>query len=237
MVATQLITKPTKKPRGRAAGVQHLLLIRHGQTDANRLGIIQGHSQWELNALGRRQAELVADRLAEFEPRIDVLVCSDLLRAQQTAAPIAAALGGMPIHTDPAWRERGYGQFEGLTPPQRSDYIARTGLHSDDLPPGAQTLEEYQRQIHDAFLAVPRQFADARCIAIVTHGGACKAVLAMLADGRLPATHKVALDAKYTPNCSVTHLTLRHAEKAYKLELLHCTEHLSSIETTAMDNG
>jgi hypothetical protein len=59
----------------------------------------------------------------------------------------------------------------------------------------------------------------------------------MLADGRLPATHKVAVDAKYTPNCSVTHLTLRHAEKAYKLELLHCTEHLSSIEATATDNG
>jgi broad specificity phosphatase PhoE len=225
------------KARTRGAQVQHLLLIRHGQTDANRLGIIQGVSQWELNALGHRQAELVAARLGVFRPSIDVLVCSDLLRAQQTAGPIAQILGGLPIHTDPAWRERCYGAFEGLKPDQRAARKAQLGLSDTDLPPGAQSIEQYQQQIHDAFLAVPKRFNDAHCIAIVTHGGACRAILSMLADGRLPATHNVALDAKYTPNCSVTHITLRHAERAYKLELVHCTEHLSAIEATALDNG
>jgi broad specificity phosphatase PhoE len=235
MVAAQLITDSTKKAR-KAGPVQHLLLIRHGQTDANRLGIVQGHSQWELNELGHRQAALVAERLADFTPKIDILVCSDLLRAQQTAAPIAEVLG-IPIQSDAAWRERCYGQFEGLSPEARQVRKLQLGLTDTDVPPGAQTVEQYQEQIHDAFLAVPRQFPDAHCIAIVTHGGACKSVLAMLADGRLAATNKVAVDAKYTPNCSVTHLTLRHAERAFKLELLHCTEHLSSIEATATDNG
>jgi probable phosphoglycerate mutase len=237
MVAPQLLTDSTKKARAKAGHVQHLLLIRHGQTDANRLGIVQGHSQWELNALGRRQAALVAERLGDFKPKIDVLVCSDLLRAQQTARPIAAALGDLPIHSDAAWRERCYGQFENLSPEARQHRMTELGLCDNDIPPGAQTIEEYQRQVREAFLSVPKLFADARCIAIVTHGGACKSVLAMLADGRLPATHKVAVDARYTPNCSVTHLTLRHAERAFKLELVHCTEHLSSIEATATDNG
>jgi probable phosphoglycerate mutase len=237
MVAAQLLTDPTKKTRNKSGPVQHLLLIRHGQTDANRLGIVQGHSHWLLNELGHRQAALVAERLAEFTPKIDILVCSDLLRAQQTAGPIATALGGLPVHSDRAWRERCYGEFEGLSPEARADRIAVLGLRETDVPPGAQTVAEYQQQIRDAFLAVPRQFPDAHCIAIVTHGGACKSVLAMLADGRLPATHKVAVDAKYTPNCSITHLTLRHAERAFRLELLHCTEHLSSIEATATDAG
>ncbi len=237
MVASQLINDVIKKPAAKAGHVQHLLLIRHGQTDANRLGIVQGHSQWELNPLGHRQAALVAERLGVFKPKIDILVCSDLLRAQQTVMPIAAALGGMSVHSDPAWRERCYGQFEGLSPEARQERKTQLGLADDGVPPGAQTVMEYQQQIRDAFLSVPKQFPEARCIAIVTHGGACKSVLAMLADGRLPATHKVAADARYTPNCSVTHITLRHAERAFKLELLHCTEHLSSIEATATDNG
>ena len=83
----------------------HIVLVRHGQTEANATGIVQGHLPTSLNELGHRQARLVARRLATFEPRIDLIISSDLPRTRETATPLAAALS-MGVHYDPAWRER-----------------------------------------------------------------------------------------------------------------------------------
>ena len=63
----------------------HLLLLRHGQTDSNASGIVQGHLPVPLNALGRQQAAALAGRLRTYTPRIGRLVSSDLARAAQTA--------------------------------------------------------------------------------------------------------------------------------------------------------
>src|SRR5687768_7173665 len=83
----------------------HLFLLRHGQTDSNAAGVVQGHLPVPLNDLGRRQAALLAARLTVASPRIGRVISSDLPRAAQTAQPIAAALG-LSIEFDAAWRER-----------------------------------------------------------------------------------------------------------------------------------
>ena len=64
-----------------------LILIRHGETDWNRELRFQGQVDVPLNAMGHEQARRLAQRLAQEQCVVDHLVCSDLIRAQQTAHP------------------------------------------------------------------------------------------------------------------------------------------------------
>lgn len=104
----------------------HILLLRHGQTDANAAGILQGHLPTPLNLVGLRQATRLAERLASYRPPVQALICSDLPRAMQTAAPIAAACRLTP-RTDPAWRERDFGPWAGRSVSARQLWIAAAG--------------------------------------------------------------------------------------------------------------
>src|SRR5512135_227638 len=97
-----------------------LLLVRPGETEWKAVGRLQGHSDIPLNDTGRAQAKELAARLAAHG--ISRVWTSDLARARETGAIIAAHLGlGEPvIETD--LRERRFGIFEGLT---RDEIAAR----------------------------------------------------------------------------------------------------------------
>ena len=84
-----------------------LLLVRHGETEFNSVGRIQGHTDIDLSTKGIRQVELLADYLAD-EP-IDVIYSSDLRRAARSAEIIASRLGKKVI-TRPELREINYGR-------------------------------------------------------------------------------------------------------------------------------
>lgn len=92
--------------------VTKLFLVRHGQSAGNAEGRFGGHSPTPLSDLGRRQAEAAAAALAK--EGITAIYSSDLLRAVQTAEPLAR-LTGLPITATPAFRERNIGVLEGLT--------------------------------------------------------------------------------------------------------------------------
>lgn len=92
--------------------VTRLYLVRHGQSAGNAEGRFGGHSPTPLSELGRKQAAVTADLLAR--ERIDAIYSSDLLRAVETAKPLADLLG-MPIIETPIFRERHVGVLEGLT--------------------------------------------------------------------------------------------------------------------------
>lgn len=89
-----------------------LVLVRHGQTDANAGGRFQGHQDVPLNRIGRSQAESVAVRVAALNP--DRIVSSDLSRAVATAEPLAERVG-LTIETDVRLREIDVGSWQGLT--------------------------------------------------------------------------------------------------------------------------
>jgi probable phosphoglycerate mutase len=89
-----------------------LIVLRHGQTAWNAEGRIQGQLDVELTELGIEQAAAAARRLAELRP--DAIVSSDLRRAADTAAALAA-LTGVPVRFDPRLRERDFGLWQGLT--------------------------------------------------------------------------------------------------------------------------
>src|SRR3954469_18439411 len=94
-----------------------LLLVRHGETDWNAEGKLQGHTDRPLNDYGRRQAEALAERLAE--ERVDAVYARDLARTRETAEIVGARLG-LPVVLDPDLRERNWGTWEGLTPGERA---------------------------------------------------------------------------------------------------------------------
>jgi len=94
------------------AGDQRILfLFRHGETDWNREGRLQGHTDTPLNATGLAQAEALAETLRRH--RLDAVVSSDLMRAWATAQIVAEALG-LPLLADPGLRETNVGAAEGL---------------------------------------------------------------------------------------------------------------------------
>ena len=93
-----------------------LLLVRHGETDWNAEGKLQGHTDRPLNDYGRRQAQALADRLAG--EAIDAVYASDLSRARETAEILGARLG-LPVVVDPDLREKNWGSWEGLTSDER----------------------------------------------------------------------------------------------------------------------
>lgn len=92
-----------------------VILIRHGETEWNREGRMQGHLDSPLTEQGRKQAEEVAERLADLP--IKAIYSSDLGRAVKTAQALARRIG-LSILPEPRVRERNLGVFQGLTEPE-----------------------------------------------------------------------------------------------------------------------
>lgn len=149
-----------------------LVLIRHGETDMNRELRFQGHLDVGLNAIGLEQARRLAARMAG--ERADAVYVSDLLRAQQTAKPIAGELALQPV-ADTGLREQCFGRVEGM----RADDIQRDlpdawagWLRFDEhfaMPEGESTREFHARvmaAIQKLVAAHPQQR-----VVVVTHGG------------------------------------------------------------------
>ena len=107
-------SRPATCPRHAATvgGNDDDLLARHGETDWNLERRVQGHTDRPLNESGRAQALALADRLSTES--LDAVYSSDLARARETAAVIAARHGLDVIETSDL-REKDFGSWEGMT--------------------------------------------------------------------------------------------------------------------------
>ncbi len=151
-----------------------IYLVRHGETDWNQSGRIQGHRDPPLNDVGRAQARLASHRLVQLGPT--ALYSSDLQRAYETAQIIGVALGSRVIQK-PSLREINFGIWQGWTSQEISErdpegYAARRANPYDVTPEGGET---WRRFYDRAVLAVHEILAssDAKRIAVVAHGGIC----------------------------------------------------------------
>jgi broad specificity phosphatase PhoE len=211
--------------------VFHVLLLRHGQTDSNAGGMIQGHLPVPLNDVGRRQAELLAQRIAVWRPRIEAIVSSDLARAAQTVEPIARACGLTDrITFDRTWRERGLGEMEGKTVGDREIWRAAAG---DITPPGAEAVPQFRSRVVEALRNLPASQAGRTVVAVVTHGGPIRTILRALVSGELPLDgDRAAAEAEEIANCSVLHLTWSPTRRTWQIACLNDVAHLASLATT-----
>jgi probable phosphoglycerate mutase len=151
-----------------------ILLVRHGETDWNAAGRIQGHSDTPLNAAGRLQARRAAQRLAR-EP-IRALYSSDLARAFETAAIIGAPLG-LTVVASPQLRERRYGEWEGLTSPEiQARYPEQFAIwrarSTDFVPPQGETRNELLTRALAELQTIARRHVR-EMVVVVSHGGLC----------------------------------------------------------------
>lgn len=149
-----------------------VFLLRHGLTDWNAERRLQGHLDHPLNAIGHRQARQLGQALADED--IAAIYSSDLLRARQTAAPLAQALA-LPVHTDPMLRERHFGHLEGLSYQEIDERFPEDArgwrLREPGFAPGGgETLSHfYDRTVAAvARLAAPHA---GESIALFSHGG------------------------------------------------------------------
>lgn len=118
--------------------MSQLILVRHGQTDANAAGLLLGQTDPPLNDAGRRQAEAVAARVAAYAP--ERVISSPLLRTVQTAEVVAAACG-LPVDVEHRLIEVDYGDYDGVPFAELpSDLVRRWRTEADFAPPGGESL-------------------------------------------------------------------------------------------------
>ena len=142
-------------------------VVRHGQTDWNREGRIQGGTDNPLNATGREQAANLGRLLADV--KIDTVYTSSHQRAAQTAAVFE---GKTRIVAMDELRERFFGKFEGANdkdPAIVADWNKRRFSWTDDME-GGETLESQSRRA-EAALKTIRERTPRGTVVIVGHGG------------------------------------------------------------------
>lgn len=149
-----------------------VILIRHGETDWNAEGRIQGHLPIPLNERGLAQAEAISDRLASV-PFV-ALYSSDLLRARQTAEAIGRG-SGHDVRTDERLREWDLGILSGLMRTVAEELhpeafgIFRNRI-VDEPVPGGESIRARFIRVTDAVREIAAAHAGETVIA-VTHGG------------------------------------------------------------------
>jgi len=158
------------------ASPRTLYLVRHGETEWNRIGRWQGATDIPLSDVGRAQARLLAARLRDS--RIAAVYASQLSRALETAQILAAGLGAPAPTVDPRLRERGYGAFEGLTREECAERFPRVWeqylADRRVVPPNAEPQAQVTERITAAMLeiaAAADDRPDAEAILVVSHGG------------------------------------------------------------------
>lgn len=153
-----------------------LFLVRHGETRENVARILQGHLPGHLTARGISQAEALRDRLAGHH--FDAFLTSDLLRARDTAAILAPAVGLSPTPT-PLLRERDWGSLTGQS---------FVGLNPAHFPADVEPVDALFARARRFLTLVATRYAGCRVLA-VTHGlfaRVCRAEVAGLTIRDIP---------------------------------------------------
>ena len=139
-----------------------LLLVRHGETDWNAEGRLQGHTDRPLSDYGRRQARRLAEELEGEE--LEAIYSSDLARAHETAEIVGERLG-LPIVLEPGLREKDWGTWEGLNAVER-DRVEFVG----------ESTEAHQERMLQVLRRIAERHPGDGRVLVVTHGGSMRRV-------------------------------------------------------------
>jgi len=173
---------------------RRIYLIRHGETEFNRLGIFRGRYEVDLNEVGRQQASQIGKALEGAG--IEFLVTSPLTRAVETAEIIASALG-IDYFKDEAFNNIALGEWQGV-PKQKikDEYPDLWHLWTTEPEklaiPGGETVEDVRRR---SFAGLKRILEDRMgTFAVVTHRSVIKALAAAMLDVNPPYFWKFYID-------------------------------------------
>jgi len=196
-----------------------LILVRHGETLANRQNINQGQKDTGLTRKGREQAKKIGKRLADENIMVDIIYCSDLGRTKETAKEIMHYVQA-PIRYVKALRERRMGIFEG-TP---------LGAYTEHIKKHGRDLFHYKSKggesIQEAFERVKKFYDECidkhhgKTVLWITHGGAIAKLLLHLLSLEYTEYPKVHPD-----NCAMSIIEVDE-NKQHKVRVINCTKHL-----------
>ena len=161
-----------------------IYLVRHGETLANRQGILQGWSNNPLDDTGEKQAAALVAR-AERVP-LAAIYTSDLIRTRQTAAPLAQARGIQPIAL-PGLREVSFGKWDGHHLDEIQEKDPET-LRDIFLKPAQVDLEAEedlyasQKRGWKTFKGLVEKMEPDTSILCVSHGGLIRLLVCSLLD-------------------------------------------------------
>ncbi len=189
-----------------AAHTEHtpttLLLCRHGQSEWNAQGRIQGQAPdaGGLTEQGRWEAQQLGLRLQGHG--VTALYASDLLRAWQTAQIVSEAMG-LPVQPDARWREIDLGVWQGMTPTEVDQrWPPSLQIRERDLPRG-ETGETFAGLTQRTLAAINDLHArhSGQTVAVICHGGNVRAALMATPapDGEAPDPRQASI-----PNTSVS---------------------------------
>ena len=155
--------------------LRRLILLRHGQTDYNVAGRMQGHLDSVLTAVGHEQAAAAAPVLAALGP--DRVVSSDLQRAVDTAEVVGTACG-LAVKFDARLRETHLGEWQGCTVPEiDADYPGAIATWRSDptwAPPGGESRVDVVARSRPVVDELDAEFGDSdgsSTVLLVAHGG------------------------------------------------------------------
>jgi broad specificity phosphatase PhoE len=198
-----------------------LTLVRHGETSANLDGVWHGSTDTPLTERGRRQAERVAEFLAERHPDATVVYSSPLARARDTATLISERIG-IPLVIDPGLAEYHLGSWEGISYAdlhQKHKFWEQIKKDADFAPHGGESPRVVVERFTGALRRIASENAGQRVI-VVAHGGALSMVLAALLDGDYSQWKRV------MHNCAVSELVIEPEPALLSFNLV---EHLEGI--------
>jgi broad specificity phosphatase PhoE len=204
-----------------------VILVRHGETEWNLNGRIQGHSDSALTTLGGEQGRRVAERLAS--EKIAAVYASPASRARDTGELIAAP-HGLTVQLVDDLRERSYGRYEGLTLAEIADRdraaLERWLPHPNReelAPPEGETQPEMSRRAMAALREIAARHPG-ETVAVATHGGPIKSAVFAILDIPITSWHRT-----WVSNGSLT--TLRGAPDQLRVVCFNDTCHLDSTHT------
>lgn len=207
-----------------------LYLIRHGETDWNAEGRIQGHSDTELNLRGLEQARRLAARMPD-EGEFTAIYTSPLKRARLTAEMIGNALN-LLVTLDPRLLERSLGQLEGLTMSDIRErypdvHHAWTAGGARPHIPGEESRDDFLHRTTGFLDDLRARHHDGRVLAI-THGGTINMLLmvALNLDVERPLPF-------YIDNASIN--VIQWGERGARLRVLNDAYHLNPMRVTRPD--
>lgn len=147
-----------------------LLVIRHGESEADLLGVHEGRADFELTARGHRQAEAMA-RFVRENYQLSAIWCSTLKRAYQTAAHLSEATG-IPLTPDDRLMEFNNGLIAGLEESvAREKYPPVEGLPVHAAVYEQESILEFRFRADYMFSKIVSETPPDAAAVIVTHGG------------------------------------------------------------------
>jgi probable phosphoglycerate mutase len=154
-----------------------IIIVRHGRTEFNATGRLQGRTDNPLDEVGLAQAEAVATYLAPELLSDTLFVCSPLLRARQTATAIAEGVGAS-LEIDERWIELDYGAYEGLPQSEVPSNVWREWRSDSNFAaPQGESLNQVQQRVTDACAELAQRL-EGRTAVVVSHVSPIKSAVA-----------------------------------------------------------